>query len=231
MSAVIFDLDDTLYDQLEPFKKAAKKNFLFPNSQIEDLYLFSRSFSDEVFHLTHTGKMDLEDMYIYRIQNACAQFGMDLTAKQALQFQEDYAYFQGKIELFEAAKEVLAYCKQQNIPIGLITNGPTNHQWAKVHQLGLTRWISEKNIFISSAVGISKPDVRLFKYVEQFMNLDNKDTYYVGDSYENDIIGAKNAGWKAIWYNHRGHKKLETKVIFDQLLDRKDALSELIHIL
>jgi len=231
MSAVIFDLDDTLYDQLEPFKKAVQKNFFFPSSQIEDLYLFSRSFSDEVFDLTHTGKMQLEAMYIYRMQNACAQFGMDLTVKQALQFQEDYAYFQGKIELFEDAKELLDYCKQQGMTTGLITNGPTWHQWAKIQQLGLTRWISEKNIFISSTVGISKPDVRLFEHVERSMDLDKKDTYYVGDSYENDVIGAKSAGWKAIWHNHRGHTRPETKVMFDQLLDRKTSLTELIYTL
>ncbi len=29
MTSVLFDLDDTLYDQLEPFKKAVQKNFLF----------------------------------------------------------------------------------------------------------------------------------------------------------------------------------------------------------
>lgn len=28
----------------------------------------------------------------------------------------------------------------------------------------------------------------------------------MGDSFENDIAGAKGAGWKAVWYNHRGHE-------------------------
>ncbi len=28
----------------------------------------------------------------------------------------------------------------------------------------------------------------------------------MGDSYENDIEGAKGAGWNAIWYNHRNHR-------------------------
>ncbi|GEQ48363.1 HAD family hydrolase [Tetragenococcus koreensis] len=231
MSAVIFDLDDTLYDQLEPFKRAVQKDLLFPEAQIEDLYLFSRRFSDEVFHLTHTGKMKVEDMHIYRMQNACAQFGMNLTLEQALRFQEDYAYFQGQIELFEDAKETLSYCQQYNIPVGLITNGPTDHQWAKVQQLGLVNWIAEENIFISSAIGFSKPDIKLFEYAEQAMGLDKRDTYYIGDSYENDINGAKNAGWKAIWRNHRGRKKPQSKFLFDQVIEPNHTLSEIISVL
>lgn len=231
MTAVIFDLDDTLYDQLEPFKEAVQKNLLFPENQIEDLYLFSRKFSDEVFHLNHTGRMKVEDMHIYRMQNACAQFGMHLTPAQALRFQEDYAYFQGQITLFEDAKETLSYCKQHDIPLGLITNGPTDHQWAKVKQLELTHWISEENIFISSAVGLSKPDVKLFEYAEQTMDLNKKTTYYIGDSYENDINGAKNAGWKAIWRNHRGRKKPQSEFLFDQVIDQTHPLPAIIQAL
>ncbi|QXN86937.1 HAD family hydrolase [Tetragenococcus halophilus] len=228
MTSVLFDLDDTLYDQLEPFKKAVQKNFLFPTSQIEDLYLFSRSFADEVFPLTHTGEMKLEDMYVYRMQNACAQFGMQLTSTQALRFQEDYKYFQGQIELFADAKRALSYCTHHNISLGLITNGPTNHQWGKIQQLGLLHWISERNIFISSTVGFSKPDIHLFEYAEQSMGLSKKETYYIGDSYENDIEGAKNAGWKAIWFNHRGRKKPQSQFVFDQVLERKTSLYETI---
>ena len=39
------------------------------------------------------------------------------------------------------------------------------------------------------------------------MGLSKKETYCIGDSYENDVDGAKNAGWKAIWFNHRERKK------------------------
>ncbi|EIZ2929160.1 TPA: HAD family hydrolase, partial [Listeria monocytogenes] len=28
---------------------------------------------------------------------------------------------------------------------------------------------------------------------------------YIGDSFENDVIGSKSAGWKSIWLNRRGH--------------------------
>ena len=27
-------------------------------------------------------------------------------------------------------------------------------------------------------------------------------TLYVGDSYDNDIVGARNGGWHSLWFNH-----------------------------
>lgn len=28
----------------------------------------------------------------------------------------------------------------------------------------------------------------------------------MGDAYGHDILGAKGAGWKAVWFNHRGRQ-------------------------
>ena len=50
MSKVIFfDIDDTLYNQIEPFQKSFDKNFSFPDIDIEDVFKTSRRLSDEVF--------------------------------------------------------------------------------------------------------------------------------------------------------------------------------------
>ena len=46
--------------------------------------------------------------------------------------------------------------------------------------------------------------MQIFKLVEHKMNLDPENTYYIGDSINNDIVGAKSAGWKMIWINRRG---------------------------
>lgn len=43
----------------------------------------------------------------------------------------------------------------------------------------------------------------LFEFVEAKMKLNIDDTYYIADSYINDIIGARNVGWKAVWFNRR----------------------------
>nr|POF13175.1 putative uncharacterized hydrolase c7d4.05 [Quercus suber] len=67
---------------------------------------------------------------------------------------------------------------------------------------------------MSYDVGHEKPDERVFKAAEsmlwksrQAVNTDPSswDKLYVGDDYEKDIVGAVNAGWRAVWI-HRGSR-------------------------
>ncbi|WP_414840922.1 HAD family hydrolase [Enterococcus saccharolyticus] len=228
MRALIFDVDDTLYDQLVPFERAIQEQLVFPAEKMEKLYLEFRKVSDAYFHLSESGGIAMEDMRVLRIQRACEQFDIELSHQQALAFQADYASFQGDIELTVDMKEALQFCQEENIPTGVITNGPTAHQWKKVHQLGLMKWIPENQIFISSQVGIAKPDVRLFRHVEQAMSLVPEETTYIGDSYANDIVGAKDAGWQAIWLNRRQHPATEMTPRQDYLLEEKQFATPLI---
>lgn len=52
-------------------------------------------------------------------------------------------------------------------------------------------------------MGISKPNKDIFLYVIDKLNLSKNKTYYIGYSFDNDIIGSKNAGIKNIWLNKR----------------------------
>ncbi|MFK4566323.1 HAD family hydrolase [Enterococcus sp. UD-01] len=222
MDALIFDVDDTLYDQLVPFRQAIEKNFSLGNLSVEALYLKSRQLSDAVFHLTEKGEMALLEMQIYRIQQALAFFGRTISRKEAIQFQQDYQFFQQHIHLIPDVESTLDFCLQKKIQLGIITNGPAQHQRNKLQQLQIERWLSPERIFISSEVGLAKPDVRIFNYVQKQLGLTKAVTYYCGDSLENDVLGAKNAGWQAIWSNRRHYPpKSQT---YDYMLTAQHSL-------
>ncbi|MGO0907504.1 HAD family hydrolase [Clostridioides difficile] len=190
-----------------PFYIAYDKVFSsIKNISVKDLYISSRKHSDEVFHLTESGKMSIEEMHVYRIIKAFEELGSSITEKDAQNFQDEYIYQQSQITLIPEMEQVLNFAEERNINIGIITNGPSSHQRMKLKQLNIEKWIDEKNIFISSEVGFSKPDVNIFRLAEKFMSLDRENTYYIGDSYKNDVVGAKKAGWKSIWINHREHR-------------------------
>jgi len=144
-------------------------------------------------------------MYIYRLKKAMADFGIVISEDTALKFQEIYAENQKEIYISEQMKSILDYCQMNTVKMGVISNGPSAHQRRKIAKLGAGEWIPEEHIFISADLDVSKPDIQIFNIVSDSLGLKSETTYYVGDSYRNDIIGAKKAGWNAIWLDRRGH--------------------------
>ena len=50
-----------------------------------------------------------------------------------------------------------------------------------------------------------------FKYIENAFELNPEETWYIGDTYEADVIGANGAGWNTVWFNHRNRECLENR--------------------
>jgi FMN phosphatase YigB (HAD superfamily) len=57
-----------------------------------------------------------------------------------------------------------------------------------------------ETVTISGDHGFSKPFPRIFTHTVQSMNMRPKNVIHIGDSLECDVIGAKKAGLKAIWF-------------------------------
>lgn len=207
MPALIFDIDDTLYNQAEPFTRAY--NDVFPGRFELDPEIFfktSRRYSNSVFDAAQRGEITMEEMYIYRIKNALASHGLTVTDAEALAFQESYSNYQGEISMTPAMTDFLAECVAEGRTLGIITNGPAELQHKKIKALGADRFIPAEHTFISGEVGFSKPDVRIFALVQDRLNLKAKDTYFLGDTYVNDMLGAHRCGWHTLWFNRRYHQ-------------------------
>ena len=70
-TAVLFDVDDTLYDQTVPFEEAYAEYFgEKPAVPAEVIYPVTRKYSDEVYSRAMAGELTMEEMYIYRVQKA-----------------------------------------------------------------------------------------------------------------------------------------------------------------
>jgi len=57
---------------------------------------------------------------------------------------------------------------------------------------------------VSGELGVTKPDRAIFDHVVGKLGLNREESYYIGDSFERDIVGAARAGWKTVWFNRRG---------------------------
>ena len=69
-------------------------------------------------------------------------------------------------------------------------------------RLDLTTLISTR--VLSAEMGFLKPDLRAFRTVQARLGLFPGEIAMVGDSWRDDISGALEAGWTAIWVNRSG---------------------------
>lgn len=226
MIGLVFDVDDTLYEQIVPFENAY--NSLFDmDIDMEKFYLLSRYYSDVKFEASRNGEMTMDEYHIYRIQEAAKDLGVFLTDEQALNMQKEYKMNQQKLQMSNVTINILKLTRKNNVKLGIITNGPSAHQWSKIKALGVERWIDKENIIVSGDYSINKPDVRIFEIMQEKLQLPIDSLYYIGDLLENDIVGANNAGWKAIWIN-RYKKKLPENVDIYKIAENNGKLFEII---
>ena len=226
MISLVFDVDDTLYEQIVPFENAYKSLFDM-DIDMEKFYLLSRYYSDVKFEASRNGEMTMDEYHIYRIQEAAKDLGVCLTAEQALSMQKEYKKNQQKLQMSNTTISILELAKENDVKLGIMTNGPSEHQWSKIKALGIESWISRENIIVSGDYGINKPDVRIFEIMQEKLQLPNASLYYIRDSIENDIVGANNADWKGIWIN-RYKRKLPEDIEIYKIAENNRELFEII---
>ncbi|MFP3377198.1 HAD-IA family hydrolase [Bacillus sp. SIMBA_069] len=88
---------------------------------------------------------------------------------------------------------------KSHFKIGIITNGSTHRQKAKIINTNLNNYFD--TIIISEEVGLSKPDKRIFELALNKLNVQPEDVLFIGDDLEKDIAGPQNANIKGVWFN------------------------------
>lgn len=230
IKGVFFDVDDTLYDHLSPFRQAVtaivgeREGFPY-----EEAYHRMRYYSDMLsLEMGGAGVMEsgasTELMRRRRFELSLAEFGITLSQEQASAMQAAYIGCQFNITMFEGAKELIERLVKAGYVVGLLTNGAENHQLKKIRAMELDHLIPPERQFISGKVGWDKPDTRVFAHVNEMTGTKPENSIYIGDSWRNDVIGALEAGWSVIWFNHRGanpesmeHVPNHTAVSYEEL--------------
>lgn len=204
----LFDIDDTLYDLEIPFRVAFKDMFKYEPDDIHEIFLDFRKYNNLIYEKALLGEITMDEMCIYRAKEAFKDHGITVDDSEAMEFQITYLKDKNCITLDPYIEKSLQLLKKNNIPIGIISNGPSKDQIEKVEFLDLFKYVKLENIFISEDIGAFKPEPAIFNYAREKMGISEGDeAYFVGDSFELDIIGSSNAGFKTIWVNRRNYKE------------------------
>lgn len=172
---IVFDLDDTLYNEIEFLKSA----YLEIAQQVQNekwRVLYAQMIS------MYRNNMDVFG-YISEQYN---------TPKSTLI--NSYREHQPAITLFNGALETLQLIKKKDGKIGLITDGRKITQTNKIKALGLLPFID--CTVISEEFGTEKPHLNNYKHLEKKFG---KGSYhYIADNVKKDFITPNVIGWNTI---------------------------------
>ena len=210
----IFDLDDTIYNYMDPFANTIKELLAIDDpDQCWELYQSYRRFSDQVFPMSQSRTISLQEAGYLRTKLMAEFHHLDMDEPTIRKFHETYLYWQQHIVIQPLMKEIFGKLKQTDHKLAIITNGPGAHQERKIAALNLDEYFDPHHIFISGHYGFDKPDHRIFDIAISRLQPKKDAVYYIGDNYHADVVGAKNAGLKAIWLKIRDYPEQPTKTI------------------
>lgn len=207
MKVVCFDLDDTLYKEIDYLKSAYREIASYAAD-----YCRGCSDSPIIFSVKAYEAMLLaykEGQNAFERLNAF--LGIDIPISEYLQI---YRRHKPNIRLSETVESVLNSLKSSECIIGLITDGRSIQQRNKVKALGLNCWIMNENIIVSEEFGSEKPTPANYEYfMKRYPECD--EFMYVGDNLKKDFIAPNALGWQTVCLKDDGrniHKQNFTSV-------------------
>lgn len=174
-TVIVFDLDDTLYNELDYLKSAYSEisKELEPNNW-EQLFI-------QLFSL-YRNKHDVFEFI-------CSRYSIN---KEGLI--QKYRNHIPNIEPFTGVLETLQKIKDKKGKLAIITDGRSITQRNKLKKLGLLPYFDF--IVISEEIGSEKPNELNYKAVENYFEL--KTYYYIADNFKKDFITPKKLCWQTI---------------------------------
>ena len=197
---IVFDLDDTLYKEIDFVKSA----YIYINK-----YVRSR-FGIDFFSQIQECIDDGINFYDYIISKLHHKHNFSIE-----KYLELYRFHYPKLSLSADTTEFLNNISDRKIGFSIITDGRSISQNNKIKALGLSHLA--QNIIISEETGYEKPHVNNFKIIEKVYP--DKKFLYIADNTSKDFLAPNTLKWDTVCLLDNGqniHKQnfdLQTKYL------------------
>jgi len=174
-TVIVFDLDDTLYNEMEYLRSAYTE---IAKSLDSDNWrpLFARMYS------LFRSKQDVFDF-------VASTYQIDKS-----ELLNTYRTHTPTLHLFNGVLKTMTQIKAKNGKIGIITDGRKTTQRAKLKALNIIDQIDK--IVISEEVGSEKPDERNYRLIEE--EFPGNTYLYMADNLRKDFITPNKRGWQTL---------------------------------
>ena len=203
VQAVLFDLDDTLFDHAGCARDALTAvhgcDPALAAMSFEALERTHAVFLEQLHTDVMLGRVPLDAARRERFRRLLAASGAaatdDLAASLAATYRDTYRERRRAV----AGAAALLAAIRPRARIAIVSNNLLDEQQEKLRTCGLDGFVDA--LVVSEVVGVSKPDPAIFSVALERLRCAPEDAVMVGDSWSADVEGARAAGIRAVWFN------------------------------
>jgi putative hydrolase of the HAD superfamily len=189
LQAVLLDLDDTLHDKSATIA-------LVGTRQHERWALSNRGIELESW-LSRYVALNNERIEKTKVFSTLAEeFGLPKALEQELLADFDSGLGASAVA-YPGARELLAWCRESSLKVGVVTNGRDAFQRSKIKGMGLDGLIDV--VLTSGGFGSKKPDLAIFRACLEQLAVEPHQAAFVGDDFAADMQPALELGMLAVW--------------------------------
>lgn len=182
---IVFDLDDTLYKEIDFVKSA----YIYINGYINSRFNIDLSKNIKKCLAGEVNFFDLINSKLHPDQS----FPIE-------KYLEIYRFHYPEIKLSKDTSLFLERILSYNIDFSIITDGRSISQRNKIKALGLNDLV--KNIIISEETGFEKPHLNNFKILNRIYS--NKKLIYIADNTSKDFLAPNSLNWDTVCLLNNG---------------------------
>ena len=203
IKAVLFDLDDTLFDHrgcareaLTAVHQSDERLRALPFVALEERHT---TFLEALHADVMLGRMPIEVARRERFRRLLGAAGASPEAAAATAIAALYRDTYRAVRRAIAGAAALLGAIEPHASIAIVSNNLLEEQQDKLKTCGLDRFVDV--LVVSEEAGVSKPDPAIFQIALERLRVLPAEAVMVGDSWQADIAGALAAGVHAIWFN------------------------------
>lgn len=227
---LFFDLDDTLWafsenareTFVEMYRKHGYDRFF---RSFDHYYALYRQRNLELWKLYERDEITKDELNRQRFLYPLEAVGVEGAASLSGRFADDFfSVIPTKSRVMPHAHEVLEALSARGYRLYILSNGFQELQCHKMRSAGLDRYFHR--VILSDDIGVLKPRPEIFHFALSATQSQLRESLMIGDSWANDIEGARGVGMHQVYYNVADTETHPFRPTY-----RIDSLKELLQIL